>query len=52
MALPKSKYTKGTSKAGKHKKKTTIGCGRGTKMSHTHSKRYIKKYRGQGGRKR
>ena len=37
----------------KHKKRTTQGCGRGTKFGSKHSKnKYVKKYRGQGGRKR
>ena len=36
-----------------HKKKTRQGLGKGTKYGNKHSKKhYIKKYRGQGGRKR
>ena len=36
-----------------HKKRTRKGCGRGTKFGAKNSKsRYVKKYRGQGGRKR
>ncbi len=36
-----------------HKKRTRQGCGRGTKFGAKNSKsRYVKKYRGQGGRKR
>ena len=34
-------------------KKTRQGCGRGTKLGNKNSKKhYIKKYRGQGGRKK
>ena len=36
-----------------HKKRTRQGWGRGTKFGAKNSKsRYVKKYRGQGGRKR
>ena len=34
------------------RKKTRKGTGRGTKFGSKGSKHYIKKYRGQGGRKR
>ena len=33
-------------------KKTRQGCSRLTKYGHKGGKRYVKKYRGQGGRKR
>ena len=36
----------------KVRKKTRQGAGRGTKWGRKGSKNYIKKYRGQGGRKR
>ena len=39
-------------KANKQKKKTRQGTGRGTKFGNKGSKHYVKKYRGQGGRKR
>ena len=36
-----------------HRKKTRQGAGKGTKYGNKHSKKhYIKKYRGQGGKKR
>ena len=43
----------GSSTSAKNKKRTRQGCGRGTKLGNKNSKKnYIKKYRGQGGRKR
>ena len=36
----------------KHKKRTRQGSGRGTKFGSKNSKHYVKKNRGQGGRKR
>ena len=36
----------------KNRKRTRQGAGRGTKFGCKGSKHYIKKYRGQGGRKR
>ena len=39
-------------KANKNKKKTRQGSGRGTKFGSISSKHYVKKNRGQGGRKR
>ena len=40
-------------KIGKHQKKTRQGAGRNTKTGHKGSKKhYVKKYRGQGGKKR
>jgi len=42
----------GTESPTKHKKRTRQGSGRGTKFGSKTSKQYIKKSRGQGGRKR
>ena len=40
-------------KSKKNIKRTRQGCGRGTKAGNKNSKKhYIKRYRGQGGRKR
>lgn len=40
-------------KSTKHRKKTSIGSGRGTKFpKNPNSKKYVKKNIGQGGRKR
>ncbi len=39
-------------KSKKQKKKTRQGSGRGTKFGNIGSKHYVKKNRGQGGRKR
>ena len=40
-------------KTKKNIKKTRQGCGRGTKLGNKNSnKHYIKRYRGQGGRKK
>ena len=39
-------------KANKQKKRTRQGSGRGTKFGSIGSKHYVKKNRGQGGRKR
>ncbi len=41
-----------TEKTNKHKKRTRQGSGRGTKFGSVGSKHYVKKNRGQGGRKR
>ena len=41
------------SKQQKHQKKTRQGAGRNTKFGHKGSKKhYVKKYRGQGGKRR
>ena len=41
------------SKHQKHQKKTRQGAGRNTKLGHKGSKKhYVKKYRGQGGKRR
>tara|TARA_Y100000310_G_scaffold197556_1_gene197634 strand:- start:366 stop:524 length:159 start_codon:yes stop_codon:yes gene_type:complete len=41
------------SKRKKHQKKTRQGAGKNTKFGHKGSKKhYVKKYRGQGGKKR
>jgi hypothetical protein len=43
----------GSEKSKKNVKKTRQGLGRGTKLGNKNSKKhYIKKYRGQGGKKR
>lgn len=42
----------GNDTTNKHKKRTRQGSGRGTKFGSKNSKHYVKKNRGQGGRKR